>query len=199
MRLPERGKTSFTKPKLNYIPATFNSCRFSFPLPTFFATFDQSHFPVLMRDIRIKAVWIIVLIAACSGCVTDSCDDPGESMAVITLYETDNDDTTVIDSLTVYGVGMDDLLIYNNTETGKIELPLNPASDYADYVIINGLIYDTLKITYTTTQHFISKACGYNFFYSIESISYTRNRIDTILIINNSVNPLDEENLRTFF
>lgn len=152
-----------------------------------------------MRGIRLSAGLIIVLIAACSGCITESCDHPGESMAVITLYETDNNETTVIDSLTIYGVGMDDLLIYDNSKTGKIELPLNPASDCADYVIVNGLIHDTLKITYTATHHYISKACGYSFLYTIGNVSYTKNRIDTILIINNSVNPSDEENLRTFF
>ncbi|MCD4770018.1 MAG: hypothetical protein K8R35_07625 [Bacteroidales bacterium] len=152
-----------------------------------------------MRGIRLSAGLIILLTVALSGCITEGCDDPGESMTVITLHETDNDDVTTIDSLTVYGVEMDDLLLYNNSKTGKIELPLNPASDRADYVIINGLIYDTLKITYTATQYFISKACGYGFLYTIGNVSYTKNRIDTILIINNSINPSDEENLRTFF
>jgi len=152
-----------------------------------------------MRGLRFSAGLIIVLIVACSGCTTEGCNDPGESLMVITLHETDNDDATIIDSLTVYGVGMDDLPLYDNSQTGKIELPLNPASDRADYVIVNGLIHDTLKITYTATQHFISKACGYSFLYTMGSISYTNNRIDTILIINNTVNPSDEENLRTFF
>ena len=120
-------------------------------------------------------------------------------MVVITLHETDNDDVTTIDSLTVYGVGMDDILLYNNTKTGKIGLPLNPATDRANYVIINGQSHDTIEISYVAVQHFISKACGYNFLYNIENVKFTNNRIDTILIINNSVDPADEENLRAFF
>ena len=32
-----------------------------------------------------------------------------------------------------------------------------------------------------------------------ESVTFTKNRIDTILIINKNVSPDDEENLRTFF
>ncbi len=152
-----------------------------------------------MRGISLSAGLFILLIITCYSCITEGCNDPGESMAVITLHKADNDDIITTDSLTIYGVGMDNLLLYNKSNTAEIELPLNPVSGYTGYVIVNGLIHDTLEITYTATKHFISKACGYNFLYTIEDISYTKNRIDTILIINKTVNPLNEENLRTFF
>jgi len=82
----------------------------------------------------------------------------------------------------------DDLLV-------QLDASLNSCS----FVIINGTIADTLKIDYDSQYHFISKPCGYAYYYSIKSVSFTRNRIDNVLIIDREINFNDKENLRTFY
>ena len=141
----------------------------------------------------------IFLVTWLIACTTEGCYENTESELNISLFETDDEEIEAIDSLSVYGMGMEDDLLYKEVSTSKISLPLFAGSEISRFVIINGLIYDTISVNYSSRYNYISKGCGYNFLHTIESVSFTKNRIDTILIINNSVSTGDEENLRTFF
>ncbi|MEE4116902.1 MAG: DUF6452 family protein [Marinilabiliaceae bacterium] len=142
---------------------------------------------------------VLLLIPLIPGCVSEGCYEEIDSDLVISLYKTDSEDPDKIDSLTVYGFGMEDLKLYEMAAPGSLMLPLNPGPPSSTFVIINGTISDTLTIVYSSRYNFVSKGCGYNYLYTIKSISYTKNHIDTILVINESINPSDEENLRAFF
>ena len=132
-------------------------------------------------------------------CTPEGCYEDIESDLVISLNESDEETQSIIDSLTVYGLGMESDSLYKNASTENLFLPLFAGSDYSTFVVVNGQTKDTISINYNSTYNFVSKGCGYNFLYTIESVTFTKNRIDTILIINNNVSPDDEENLRTFF
>ncbi len=147
-------------------------------------------------NIVIPLVSILLLLASCSS---EGCFEDTDSQVLISLKETDNESAVSIDSLTVYGLSVNSDSLYKNATESSLSLPLFAGSDQSVFIIINGLSYDTIRINYTSRYNFVSKGCGYNYLHTIESVSFTRNKIDTILIINDSVTPSDEENLRTFF
>ena len=142
---------------------------------------------------------IVLLVLGMAACTTEGCYLETESDLYISLNETEDEDVHSIDSLTVYGLGVQSDSLYKDATENNLLLPLDPGSSTSVFVIVNGLVEDTLRVNYNSRYNFVSKGCGYNYLYTIESVSYTKNRIDTILIINKTVTPDDEENLRTFF
>ena len=142
---------------------------------------------------------ISFVLAGLLSCTSEGCYEETESDLYISLKETDDEDVVSIDSLTVFGTGILSDSLYKDATESLLLLPLDAGNNSSEFIIINGLVSDTLRVNYSSRYNFISKGCGYNYLYTIESVSFTKNRIDTVLIINNSVTPDDEENLRTFF
>jgi len=142
-----------------------------------------------------------LLITGCImlACASEGCYDDTEANVIINLRETDAETISKIDSITIYGLGSELDSIYTNASILKADLPLNADAGYSEFVIINGLIADTIRIHYSSNLWFVSKACGYSYNHILESVEFTKNRIDTVLIINESVTIADEENIRTFF
>jgi hypothetical protein len=83
-------------------------------------------------------------------------------------------------------------------------IPLSPVIDSSTWVIktdsaSTNTVYDTLVLYYKRQQQFISNACGYAYFFNLDSISTTHNFIDSILIINASVtNNVNANNLQVY-
>ena len=151
----------------------------------------------MLKQLRIILFLMPALFLA--ACATDGCYEDLESYLMLSVSETDAEEEIDIDSLTVYGLGLGDLKLYEMAELNSMKLPLNGASSSSAFIIVNGTSTDTLTIYYSSYHNFVSQGCGYNYLYTLESIEYTRNRIDTVLIINENVSTADEENLRAFF
>jgi hypothetical protein len=78
-------------------------------------------------------------------------------------------------------------------------LPLDASAAECSFVIkING-IRDTIRFTYSTYPHMISKECGYTFYHEIEPPLFTNNIIDTITVIKNTITTVSEENIRIYY
>ena len=144
-------------------------------------------------------LFLLLFIPLIPGCVTEGCYEDIDSGLIISLNKTESDDPDEIDSLTVYGYGLEETKLYENSALKSLSLPLYAGSPSSSFVIVNGTTADTVTIIYSSKYNFVSQGCGYNFLYTVKGISYTKNRIDTILIINESITPSDEENLRAFF
>lgn len=104
------------------------------------------------------------------------------------------------DSITVYGAGRDTSFIYfKSRNIGQALLPLDASVEECSLVIrING-INDTVSFAYSTTSHMISKECGYTFYHTIETPSFTTNIIDTVTVVKNTITELSEENIRIYY
>ena len=104
------------------------------------------------------------------------------------------------DSVTLYGVNMDTLEIYDKTTKLKsAELPLYAEKQASKFVIrING-ITDTLEFSYSSYPHLISKECGYTFFFTLDTVIHSVNIIDSISIEKKTITTFNEENLRIFY
>jgi beta-xylosidase len=135
-----------------------------------------------------------------SSCTPGSCFEETNAYVKATFYLTSTSKTFAPDSLTLYGVGIDKSLIYD--KSGKVRqamMPLDASTDECGFVIrING-VNDTISFSYSTYNHLISKECGYTFYHTINQPSFTRNIIDTVTIVKNTITTLSEENIRIYY
>jgi hypothetical protein len=81
-------------------------------------------------------------------------------------------------------------------------ISLSPVADTCTWAMTTdttGTAYDTLTFYYKRLQQFISNACGYAYFYNLDSIRTTRHNIDSIQIINaNVTNNVNTGNLQIY-
>ena len=79
------------------------------------------------------------------------------------------------------------------------EFPLYAQDTVRKFVIrING-VNDTMTYSYTSNVHLISRECGYTYYFTLDSITYTRNNIDSVSIVKKTVTTLNEENIRIYY
>ena len=133
------------------------------------------------------------------SCSQEGCDLDTEVYMHAGFYETGSGDQINVDSLTIYGLGMSDSLIYSMAKVKSVNLPLKPTVSSCSFIIINGNRTDTVELIYEPEIRFLSSACGYIYLYELEEVNFTRNDINIILIENKTVNPGDEENIQIFF
>ena len=141
-----------------------------------------------------SAISLILLLQACTP---QSCFEETDAFVKASFYKDDTGILTAPDSLTLYGIGMDSIRLYN--KGSKIQpalFPLNAASGISTFIIrING-ISDTLTFTYSSYPHLISKECGYAFYHYIDTPVVTNNMIKSVTLTKSNITILNEENIR---
>jgi Family of unknown function (DUF6452) len=155
-----------------------------------------------MRSFRtnfLAAVTVAAILQLIS-CTQDSCLEETVAEVKVPMYLSSTQGIKAPDSLTVYGLNTGSKKIYNSAKSiSTANLPLNPSTENCGFVIrING-IFDTLRLKYDSYPHLISKVCGYTYFHTIDSLSFTKNIIDTVIIKNRFVTTLNEENFRILY
>lgn len=114
------------------------------------------------------------------------------------FYQTGTGKIRKVDSITLFGMGIDTLKIYDRAQNvSSVTIPLNAGSDTCIFIMKLDGIADTVTFIYKTIPHFISKECGYTFFYNIEKVINTRQEVD-FLIDNRYISTANEENIRIF-
>lgn len=161
---------------------------------------DNRHGKV--RHILPLTICLIQLLLA--GCQQDVvCEDVTSVLFRAGFYSIDDngqESVISIDSLTVYGVGKPDNLIYNNQQNvSRIELPVHPAMDSTGYVLTfpDGLS-DTLWIAYQRNLNLISVECGFSMFFDIERFTCTEMVIDSCELIFNQISNTSDEHLKVY-
>jgi Family of unknown function (DUF6452) len=113
------------------------------------------------------------------------------------------------DSVSHQWIGMDTSAIRWKNYATQISLPLNTFASKSTFIIYNSKVsandsitvphQDTLSIVHTNTLHFLSLECGNVMFFTIvPPLKFTKNGIDSIKIINNSVTTSNAENIRIY-
>lgn len=93
-------------------------------------------------------------------------------------------DTTLFNSRITL-IDVETPIIFPSSNTGSIYPLLNPDTNVQRYSIqFDSTIarFDTFTLFYKTNLHFISNACGYTFFYNLDSVRHTSNVIDSMWI-----------------
>ena len=143
---------------------------------------------------------LLVILVQLFSCTAGSCFDETESRVKATFYSMETGKPIAPDSVTLFGINMDTLEIYDKAANLKsAEFPLYAEEQDCKFVIrING-INDTMEFIYSSYPHLLSKECGYTFFYTIDTDTHTTNAIDSIFIIKNTITTFNEENIRIFY
>jgi hypothetical protein len=149
--------------------------------------------------IRLLFIFCLALAILSPSCAPEACLEETESYLKASLYE--NSTKKSPDSLTLYGINHETDKIYNKISKLQPALfPLDKSADNCTFVIrINGTT-DTIKFSYTSRPHFISKECGYTIYHNlVDTPYYTKHIIDKIYVASRNITTLNEENIRIFY
>jgi predicted nucleic-acid-binding Zn-ribbon protein len=162
-----------------------------------------------------KTLRYILSVCAVIGCIVwVSCKQERQvcltpKIAILnlkTVHYADSAATTVSDSglpaaifaaLTATGTQG---LLYNKQATFTISLsPLGETCQWIFTADTSTHVFDTITLYYERDLEFISNACGYTYFYNIDSVFTTHKIIDSIQVNNTSVtNNVNTQHLQVF-
>ena len=94
-------------------------------------------------------------------------------------------------------------IFYSAGNTSRFGVPLNPDKESMRYQLqfdSTVAAYDTLTFFYRPVLHFISNACGYTYYYTVDSVLFTTNSLDSVAYEQKSVtNEAAKNNIRFYF
>jgi len=149
---------------------------------------------------NILAATIITVVLQLVSCTPESCLEESVARIKVPFYLSSTQKSKAPDSLTIFGLNTGSKKIYNASKNvSRAELPLNPSAENCGFVLrINGT-FDTILLVYDSYPHLISRECGYTYYHTLDSLSYTKNIIDTIIIRKRFITTVNEENFRIFY
>ncbi len=105
------------------------------------------------------------------------------------------------DSITLYGIGNENLLLYKKAiNVQPVLFALNPSVANCKYIIKINNVTDTITFSYSGYLHLISKECGYTYYYTLsEKPVFTTNIIDSLAVTKGAITNLNEENIRIYY
>jgi hypothetical protein len=155
-----------------------------------------------MRNLALRYVYPllpVILLIFNVACTPQACQEETEANVKATFYKTGSPASLAPDSITLFGLGRDTSLIYDNARNMKnISIPLDAGSDTCRFVMIINDCYDTVTFVYVSYAHLVSKECGFTFYHILDTIL---NKQDTInyYIIKRDITTLNEENISIFY
>jgi hypothetical protein len=147
-----------------------------------------------------SSVLLLVLFCLFAACEPDTaCHQELGSAVQITLSAdsiTSSGDTiyyTQWDSIAVVGIGSN--IGMQDKGVKVMGLELRPDTNLTAYLMLYHNQIDTLYIQHTPRQQFISMACGCAVYHTITAAWSTDPRVDSVSIINASVESVAQDNL----
>jgi hypothetical protein len=142
---------------------------------------------------------IFMFVSSCDS--SDICRENTDVPLRIGFYDiNDNSVTTVIDSVSVFGLGREDSLIYDNARSvSRLELPLDSSKDTTIFIFKFPLNQDTITIINTRKITLISVGCGFATFYKVNEVYFSKNVIEEIFIQNADIRNDLNEHFKIFF
>lgn len=138
-----------------------------------------------------KKIFFLLVLASVLSCEPDDiCESsiPDTPALVIRLYDAAQpDQLKPIGSLIATGQGLETSLVFQQTDS--IALPLRVTKNQTDFTLATEDIEDMLKIQYTPSDKYISRACGFKTVFSINNIQIEepKNWIQSIELITSEV------------
>jgi len=110
-----------------------------------------------MKKIFLVFTTLLYLLTSCED--DDFCDDSTTPRLIIEFY--DKEDPTTRKQVPIYAWADQKDSIYQLVLTDSILLPMDTQSTSTKYRLSTTNIIDTLDLTYTTSDVFISEGCGF--------------------------------------
>ena len=105
---------------------------------------------------------------------------------------------TILEDITVYGIGREDSLLYDQDTTNIISFRLSPFVDTTEIVVVFGALYDTMTFYYSRELRMISPECGFAFLFDIRELNITSNFIDSVSLMDPKLEEIEAEHLQIF-
>lgn len=122
-------------------------------------------------------------------------DVTGFILADVTVYDTLSDGT--IQERIVRDSVLNDT-IYNDAST-TMSLPMG-YTELTTYVLhYTERMRDTIRVAHKSTPYLEDIECGTMMFYTVENVTYTTNRLDSITIINPNINNEEKQNFIIYY
>jgi hypothetical protein len=155
----------------------------------------RKHFP---RNLCITFSALFLILYSCT---TGSCYEETDALVKASFYNYKTQKLQAPDSVTIYGLNMENSKLYNKAKGVQPALfPLNAATLSSKFIIkINGKT-DTIEFRYNSYPHLVSKECGISFYHNLDTDRiFTRHAIINIYIGNRNISTVNEENIRIFY
>ncbi|NDV80938.1 DUF6452 family protein [Bacteroides sp. 51] len=142
-----------------------------------------------------------ITVSSCAG--ESDCSTAGRAMLNGYIYRKTEAGTSVrdtLDSLKITAFGTDSILLNNQKDVHDLSLPLQYTKDTTIVIFqYSQVTTDTITIRHTNTPNFISMECGYEMKQAILGLKYTKHRLDSIRVTNNSTNTDGTKNLELYY
>lgn len=151
---------------------------------------------------RFKIILKVIFAAAflmSVSCVPESCFDEMNALIKATLITSIDGKNVAPEGFTMYGLEMDDTIYYKEKSIKMAEIPLNPSAENCSFLTGIDSGTDTVTFFYSTFTHLVSKECGYTFYHYIDSLWFTKNPIDTVIILNRYITTSDATNIQFYY
>lgn len=139
----------------------------------------------------VRKIFCLIGLISVIGCEPDDiCESsiPDTPALIIRLYDANQpDQLKPVNSLTARGQGVETLLVFEQTDS--IALPLRTTQNQSDYVLTIEGLEDMMLTEYSTSDKYISRACGFKTLFSINNIQIEepKNWIQSIELIDSQV------------
>jgi len=143
----------------------------------------------------------LIIIFGLSACnINRPCDEPTKFPVNTGFYNYSAEvlSDTLMENLTLYGIGKEDSLLYQGIDTTQVNYRLNPFADSTKIVILAFSKADTLTFVYNRHLELVSPECSFAMFFDIHKIHTTSNFIDSLSLLDNTLNADTKEHLRIF-
>lgn len=109
--------------------------------------------------------------------------------------EGDSISLTKLDSLTLFGLGNDSIILNNSKSVASVNLPLRTDTTVTTFVLQYSDLRDTFRVVHTNREQFVSLACGCFVYHDIDTVIATSNLVDSITIINQTIENHVQDNV----
>ena len=154
----------------------------------------------------IKHIIFLVLsiyVVVFSSCVKNESCLSANNLLVTDFYTVNQDSEIVkynIDSLTMYIIGREDTILYDNEKNlGSFNIPMADTAQQLKILLTLNSVHDTIWVDYRPYEVFRSTHCGVINRYEIKNVTYTKNSIWQIYMNNNQIDESKNTNFFMFY
>lgn len=156
-----------------------------------------------------KLLWLMAFGIMLAACTSIEGQLNNAVYTTYNLYKTDGSRDTLSDTLTIFTkrhtIDVDTILLKPTVNVTSFKLPMSYTGNSDVFVLemkdtLHNIVYDTITISKTNTPHFESVDCGPSFFHTIEGVSHTSHKIESVTINDSEVNyDTEKEHIRIIF
>ncbi|WP_318350388.1 DUF6452 family protein [Aquipluma nitroreducens] len=141
-----------------------------------------------------RVVYLLLILITAAAC-KEVFEAPPQALLKATLLNS-NAGGTVSPIVSIRGIGIETYL-FKDTALSVLNLPLS-ANTKSSFLVSFDSVTDTIDFTYETSMKYASIETGFYNEYKLQSIDFTKNRIDSILITDSLVTKTWHENIKIY-